>query len=268
MTAEVLARDEPSPLKRQCGSLLTLVFKLFKVLKSAKLLLAGASFASYSLLYTWQFALGLMWAIGIHELGHVWAMRRTGMATPGFYFVPFFGGVAIGKRAESEWQDAFITAMGPTVGLVAALPPAAYYASSGSTYGAALCGFIGLITLFNLLPIYPLDGGRLANSIVASLAPGLQILFLIGAGVLVIALALTFHFFFVAFLFVIGSVEIFSERRKIAKGEIARKPPLSRAQLATAIGWYLALICASLLLIYAAKDIPGANFAHRLLHDG
>lgn len=268
MTAEIAAQAESNPLKRQGGSLLTLLFKMFKILKSAKLLLAGASFASYSLLYTWQFAVGIMYAIGIHEMGHVWAMRRTGMETPGFYFIPFFGGAAIGKRAVSERQDVFITAMGPTVGLLAALPPALYYASTGSPLGATLCGFIGLITLFNLLPIYPLDGGRLANSIVGSLHPGLQIALLIVAGALVVGLAVVFHFFFVAFLFAIGSIEIFSERRKVAKGELQRKPPLSPAELIGAVLWYIALICASLLLIYAVRNIPGADFAHRLLHDG
>lgn len=96
----------------QTGSLLVLFFKLFKIFKSAKLLLAGATLATYSFLFTWEFAVAIMWAIGIHELGHVWAMRRTGMPTPGFYFVPLFGGAAIGERAKNEWQDVFITAMG------------------------------------------------------------------------------------------------------------------------------------------------------------
>jgi putative peptide zinc metalloprotease protein len=265
MTAQ--AKAAPRSFRVQGGSLLTLFFKLFKVLKSAKLLLAGASFASYSLLFTWQFALGLMWAIGVHELGHVWAMRKTGMPTPGFYFVPFFGGAAIGERAISERQDVFITGMGPSWGLLAVLPPALLYFGTGSPFWATLCGFIGLITLFNLLPIYPLDGGRLTNSIAASLAPGLQILALIVAGTLVLALMVYAHFYFIAFLFAIGAFEIYREQRKIAKGEIARKPPLSRSELALAILWYAGLVLASLLLIYAVRNIEGANFVSRLLRD-
>ncbi len=265
MTAQ--AEAAPRPYKMQGGSLLALFIKLLKVLKSAKLLLAGASFASYSVFYSWQFALGIMWAIGIHELGHVWAMRKTGMPTPGFYFVPFFGGAAIGERAVSEHQDVFITGMGPSWGLLAALPPAGLYLLTGTPFWAVLCGFIGLITLFNLLPIYPLDGGRLTNSIAVSFAPGLQILVLIGAGVLVLALMVYFKFYFIAFLFAIGSIEIFRERKKVARGQIAQKPRLTRRELILAILWYLALVLVSLLLLYAVRNVEGANFASRLLRD-
>jgi putative peptide zinc metalloprotease protein len=253
--------------KAQAGSLITLFLKLAKVLKSAKLLLAGASFATYSLLYSWQFALGIMWAIGIHELGHVWAMRKTGMPTPGFYFVPFFGGAAIGERARSERQDVFITGMGPTWGLLGALPAAALYTVTGAPFWAAVCGFIGLITLFNLLPIYPLDGGRLTNSIAVSLAPGLQAFVLLAAGAIVLGLMVYVHFYFIAVLFALGVFEIFQERKKVASGEIARKPPLNRKDLALAALWYLALALISLLLIYAVRDIKGAGIVSKLLSD-
>ncbi len=265
MTAQVEAAARPA--KIQAGSLIALFLKLLKVLKSAKLLLAGASFASYSLLYSWQFALGIMWAIGIHELGHVWAMRKTGMPTPGFYFVPFFGGAAIGERSVSERQDVFITGMGPSWGLLAALPPAALYAATASPFWAALCGFIGLITLFNLLPIYPLDGGRLTRSIVASLAPGLQIFALLLGGLLAVGLMVYSHFYFIAFLFAIGVIEISWEGKRIARGEIARKPPLGRREVALAILWYVALVLVSLLLIHAVRNIDGANFVSHLLRD-
>ena len=145
-------------LRHQIGSLLVLFFKLFKIFKSAKLLLAGATLATYSYLLTWQFAVAVMYAIGVHEMGHVWAMRKTGMPTPGFYFVPLFGGAAIGDRAKSQWQDVFITAMGPSWGLFSALPPALIYLVTGDTFWIALVSTIALINLFNLLPIYPLDG--------------------------------------------------------------------------------------------------------------
>jgi membrane-associated protease RseP (regulator of RpoE activity) len=253
--------------KVQGGSLITLFLKLAKVLKSAKLLLAGASFATYSLLYTWQFALGLMWAIAVHELGHVWAMRKTGMPTPGFYFVPFFGGAAIGERARSERQDVFITGMGPSWGLLAALPPGALYAATGSPFWATLCGFIGFITLFNLLPIYPLDGGRLTNSIAVSLAPGLQVFVLLAAGAIVLGLMVYVHFYFIAVLFAIGAFEIFQERKKVASGEIARKPPLGRRDLVAAALWYLVLAATSLFLIYAVRDVQGAGIVSKLLRD-
>jgi Zn-dependent protease len=257
-----------NPLTRQGGSLVVLFFKLFKVFKSAKLLLAGATLATYSFLFTWQFAVAIMWAIGVHEMGHVWAMRRTGMKTPGFYFVPLFGGAAIGERSKTEWQDVFITAMGPSWGLLSAIPPAALFVATGEPFWAATIGFIALVNLFNLLPIYPLDGGRLTNSLVVSLAPGAQVLYLIAAGGLVLALAVYMRIYFVAILFAIGVAEIYFERKRVRAGDASGKPPLNRDGLIIAGFWYGGLAAIFLGIIYLMRNIAGGDLAINILRDG
>jgi Zn-dependent protease len=251
----------------QGGSLFVLFFKLFKIFKSLKLLLAGATLATYSFLFTWEFALAIMWAIGVHEMGHVWAMRHTGMKTPGFYFVPLFGGAAIGERATSQWQDVYITAMGPTWGLLSALPPAAFYLATGTPFWAGVVGFIALVNLFNLLPIYPLDGGRLTNSLVLSVAPGGQILYLVAAGALVLGLAVYMRIYFVAILFAIGIAEIYFERKRLRAGELAQKPPLNRDGLILGGVWYGGLAAVFLLIILGLQDIAGGDLAIRILRD-
>jgi len=252
---------------RQSGSLLVLVFKLFKVFGSAKVLLAGASLATYSFLFTWEFALMLMYAIGVHEMGHVWAMRRTGMPTSGFYFIPLFGGAAIGDRATSEWQNVYITAMGPSWGFISALPPAALYLATGDVFWAAGVSFIALINLFNLLPIYPLDGGRLANSMVVSLAPGAQLLYLVLAAALVLALAIYMKIYIVALLFGLGMVEIYFERKQLRAGDLMHKPLLNRDALIVTSVWFAGLAGIFLLLIYGTGGIEGADLALRVLRD-
>lgn len=257
-----------NPLTRQGGSLLVLFFKLFKVFKSVKLLLAGATLATYSFLFTWQFALAIMWAIGVHEMGHVWAMRRTGMKTPGFYFVPLFGGAAIGERSKTEWQDVFITAMGPSWGLLSAIPPAALLIATGEPFWAGTIGFIALVNLFNLLPIYPLDGGRLTNSLVVSLAPGAQVFYLIAAGGLVLALAVYMRIYFVAILFAIGVVEIYFERRRVKAGDTSGKPPLNRDGLIIGGLWYGGLALVFLGIIYIMRNFVGGDLAIQILRDG
>jgi Zn-dependent protease len=254
-------------LYRQSGSLFVLFLKLFKIFKSLKLLLAGATLATYSYLFTWEFAVAIMYAIGVHEMGHVWAMRKTGMPTPGFYFVPLFGGAAIGDRAKSQWQDVFITAMGPSWGLLSALPPAVLYLVTGELFWVAIIGFIALINLFNLLPIYPLDGGRLANSLVVSVAPGGQILYLIAAGGLVIALTIYMKIYLVAILFGIGAMEVFFERRRVRAGELAQKPPLNRDGLILGSLWYGVLAAIFLGIIFGLQDIEGADLPIRILRD-
>jgi Zn-dependent protease len=254
-------------LMRQSGSLFVLVFKLFKVFKSVKLLLAGATLATYSYLFTWEFAVAIMYAIGVHELGHVWAMRKTGMPTPGFYFVPLFGGAAIGERAKSEWQDVFITAMGPTWGLFSAIPPLALYIVTGEMFWAAIVGFIALINLFNLLPIYPLDGGRLTNSLVVSVAPGGQILYLLLAGALVITLTIYMQIYIVAILFGIGALEVYFERKRVREGQLALKPPLNRDGLIIGSVWYAGLAAIFLGIIFSLQGIEGADLPLRILQD-
>lgn len=246
-------------------SLLVLVFKLFK---SVKLLLAVATLAAYSFLFTWQFAIAIMYAIAVHEMGHVWAMRRTGMKTSGFYFVPLLGGAAVADRATSEWQDVYVTAMGPSWGLLSAIPPALLYAVSGDPMWAGLIAFIALINLFNLLPIFPLDGGRLTQSLVVSVAPGGQILSLILAGGLVIALALYMRIYFVAILFLLGVMEIYSERKRQKAGQAAAKPPLNRDGVIVASVWYAALALVFLGIIFGLRDVTGGDLALRVLRDG
>lgn len=251
-------------LLRHFGSIFFLFFKLFK---SFKVLLAGATFATYSYLFTWEFALGIMWTIGVHEMGHVWAMRKTGMPTPGFYFIPLFGGAAIGERAQHEWQDVYITAMGPTWGILSAIPPLILYIMTQEPLWAALIGFIGLVNLFNLLPIYPLDGGRMSRSLLISAVPSAQILFLLLTGGLVIALAYYLNIFLVALLFGLGIFEVYMESRQIEEGKLRRKPPLNRDGIIITGGWYLGLICIFIFMIYAVKDIPGADLALQILRD-
>src|SRR5690242_7024777 len=57
--------------------------KLFKALKVAKVALLGASAASYAAMFSWQFSALLIFAIFIHEAGHVRAMKMFGMRTKG-----------------------------------------------------------------------------------------------------------------------------------------------------------------------------------------
>ena len=74
---------------------------VFKGAKLLKVIFAAATFASYAYMFTWKFALMVLIAIGFHESGHVWAMKKTGMKTKGFYFLPFLGGVAVGTERET-----------------------------------------------------------------------------------------------------------------------------------------------------------------------
>ena len=152
------------------GKLLAIVIKLVKALKMGKVALAGLSFAAYASIFTWRFAFLLMGSIAFHELGHIWAMHRCGMKTRGIYFIPLFGAAAVSEEEfPSREVESFVALAGPVWGMSLALATAGIYLATQSPVYAATAGWMAMINLFNLLPINPLDGGRVAKSIFFSI---------------------------------------------------------------------------------------------------
>src|SRR4051812_43164791 len=118
--------------------LLGIAAKLFKSLKVIKLALVGASVAVYSVMFTVEFALALVAVLMFHEYGHVRGMKKFGIPTKGFYLIPFFGGVAVGDKARTQWESLYISMMGPVYGL---LMTAAFYVAFLIT-GSHFCGLV------------------------------------------------------------------------------------------------------------------------------
>lgn len=187
--------------------------KLMKAAKFLKFGLAAATFASYAYLFTWKFALLIMIALAWHESGHVWAMKRSGMKTKGFYFLPFIGGAAVAEdHYKTYGQNVYIAAMGPVWGLIlAALTAGAYYAT-GIPMFAAAAGFMALVNLFNLLPVNPLDGGQIVRSIAFSIHKTVGFAFLLMSLVASVVLMYKLRIGLFGFILVIGILDLLSER--------------------------------------------------------
>jgi membrane-associated protease RseP (regulator of RpoE activity) len=124
------------------------------------------SFALYSYLFrSWEFGLGLVLLILVHEMGHFLEAKRQHVPVSLPTFVPFFGAFVTIRRAHlSPWGSALVSLAGPFLGSVGAA-----VAWAGSTLGDAqvLVGLanIGfLLNAFNLLPIGFLDGGAVARA--------------------------------------------------------------------------------------------------------
>jgi Zn-dependent protease len=146
--------------------LLASVGKLAKLIK-----LGTVAFAvgTYALIWSWQFGLSLVGMVLVHECGHAYAMWRSGVPVKGIYIIPFFGGAAVSRGvAKTRARSAYIAINGPIWGTALAGGCFALYALGDGAHPllGALAAWGALINLFNLLPIFPLDGGR----IVASLA--------------------------------------------------------------------------------------------------
>ncbi|MEO8531349.1 MAG: M50 family metallopeptidase, partial [Deltaproteobacteria bacterium] len=117
-----------------------------------------------------NFGLALVLSVAVHEFGHVAAYRICGHSDARFRLIPLMGGVAISSSAPaSQEKQFFISLMGPgicvaPVVLSLMLVPAVYPTSP--MIGEFLWAFGSLgdaLNFFNLLPLWPLDGGRMTH---------------------------------------------------------------------------------------------------------
>lgn len=155
-------------------------FLVFVLLGKAKFLLLGLTKAStflsmfaaagvYWTVFGGWFALGLVLSIYVHEMGHVAALVRYGMKADAPLFVPGLGAfIRLRQTITDPRQDAWIGLAGPIWGLGAALACLALYAATGMPIFAAVARFGALVNLFNLIPIWQLDGGRAFHGLTRS----------------------------------------------------------------------------------------------------
>jgi Zn-dependent protease len=262
---------------------------LGKAFKLTKVGFAAASFAGYALLFSWKFALLLMIAVGFHESGHVWAMKRMGIKTKGFYFIPFVGGAAIAEESYRTYgENAYISIMGPVWGMLMAAGAAVLYFVTGNPLWAAAGAWMSTLNLFNLLPITPLDGGQLMRAIAFSINKTLGVIFLAVSMVLAGIVLLKLHVGLFVLILAIGGLELFLEIRariKLRKvnlgllpkwklpssmlgedGEVKHYPQdMTKGQLALTALSYVGTIAGLLFILHLLKNVSGADLAANFL---
>jgi len=146
------------------------ILPALKFLKGAKFLLTGltmmASMWYYSLRFGWWFAFGLVICILIHELGHVLMSWQQGVPVSAPIFIPGLGALIVQKKwAQSALGEALIGIGGPMAGALAALGCWGLYFATGMGIFLGLAFFGFFLNLFNMLPIFPLDGGRIVGAV-------------------------------------------------------------------------------------------------------
>jgi Zn-dependent protease len=115
----------------------------------------------YTTVFGWKFALGFVLSIYVHEIGHVVALRRYGIPATAPMFVPGLGAfVRLKQYPASPREDATVGLAGPLWGLGAAVFCAMWWVATDHPLAAALAQVGAWINLFNLLPVWQLDGGR------------------------------------------------------------------------------------------------------------
>ncbi|HYK10970.1 MAG TPA: site-2 protease family protein [Gemmatimonadales bacterium] len=142
------------------------------LLGKAKLLILGLTKAStflsmlafagvYWTLWGWKFGVGMAVSIYIHEMGHVFALQRYGIKASPPMFIPGFGAVVRLKQYPADpREDARVGLAGPLWGLGAAAAAYGVYYLTSAPIWAALAQLGAFINLFNLIPVWQLDGAR------------------------------------------------------------------------------------------------------------
>lgn len=135
------------------------------------------SMAIYSQNYGWQFAVGFVLLILIHELGHTIANWYYGIKQSPPIFLPYVGALIMLRQNPPDAKaEAVIGIAGPIAGTFGALACYAMYLYTGNPILLVLTHNALFLNLFNLIPIWPLDGGRVAAGITPALwIPGVAL---------------------------------------------------------------------------------------------
>jgi len=169
----------------------------------------GISLFFYAQLFGVWFAVGLLYLLFIHEMGHLVAARRLGIKTGPAIFVPFMGAViGIKDEIKTPKAEAIVGYGGPLAGLLSLAPLAIGYAVTGDSFWIVILHLGALINLFNLMPVSPLDGGRILA--------GLPIVVWIAGLAALVAYGIT-HFSFILLLVAFFGGSAVWKRYKLAK---------------------------------------------------
>src|SRR5438445_10781152 len=136
----------------------------------------------YTRLWGWQFALGFVLLLFVHESGHLLVAKKFGLKVGAPVFIPFMGAfIALKEAPRNAWMEACVGIGGPMLGTLGALA----CNSLGEIFDApvfiALAWFGYFLNLFNLTPVGMLDGGRIVTALSRWLwLPGFALLLLLG----------------------------------------------------------------------------------------
>lgn len=126
-----------------------------------------ATVAAYAMTkYPFRLVIGFVLITLVHEIGHAVVIRAKGLRAGYMVFIPFVGGaVTMKDQARTAYDDAQIGLAGPIAGTFASLVALQIFKWTDHPLYLliALAGFI--LNLFNLLPIGPLDGGRVSAAV-------------------------------------------------------------------------------------------------------
>jgi Zn-dependent protease len=251
-SADMAPRSAPIGRKDAagCASGAAIVAVLSKVALAGKVLLpflsAIASLVAYALLFGWQFGLGILVLLFVHEMGHYIVIRAKGIPASWPVFIPLLGAYVAMRRMPANVRDeAEIAIAGPFAGAMASALCFWLYQVTGVDILLPLAYFSFLINLLNLVPVSPLDGGRVVGAISRWIWP-------IGLVAMGVAFLYT-HSILLLVLLWLGLMETISRFRSMSSGDpYYRVPLLSRAYVTI---FYFGLAAALAIGMFATEGL-------------
>jgi Zn-dependent protease len=171
------------------------------------------------------FILALFACVLLHEFGHAFAARGFGIETPDITLLPIGGVARLSRIPGKPWQELLVAIAGPLVNVViagvlifvihtsATLEQLEYLEDPRVELLAKLASVNVMLVLFNLIPAFPMDGGRVLRALLAMVLPyarATQIAAWIGQGLAVVFGIFAIKFghpllIFIAFFIFVGA---------------------------------------------------------------
>ncbi|RMF41151.1 MAG: site-2 protease family protein [Planctomycetota bacterium] len=206
-------------------------------------------------LYAVAFILAIFFCVVLHEFGHATAAAMYGIPTADITLLPIGGVARLRRMPDNPLHELVIALAGPAVNVVIAgalLVPwmfgvavgrAAPGVGIGTDFIEQLIAANIFLVVFNLLPAFPMDGGRVLRGFLAMrmgqyratqiaarvgrwMALGFAILSLVSGHLILLLIA--------AFIFFAGTAELLNVRMR----EIARQQQAAQAMWGTRPSWY------------------------------